>query len=398
MIGLVLEGGGAKGAYEIGACKALKELGIEINGVVGTSIGAIYGAMIAQGDLEKAYELWYNLTPSDVLDVNDKDFKKIVNMDIKTGDIPRLARKIKKIIKDRGFDTRHIRSLLEEHIDEKKLRESNMDYGIVTVSLSDKKPMELFKEDIPEGKITDYIMASAYHPAFKFEKVDGKLFLDGSFFDNLPIKLLYEKGYRNIIAIRLFAIGRVRKVKEKDLEITYIEPSEKLCNTLDFTNISARKNLELGYYDTLKVFKNLKGRRYYLEPKNDEEFFLNYLLNIGEEKILKIGRILGIEDIPYRRMLLEFIIPRLIELLKLEKTISYEELVIALVEEIASKCELERFKIYNYDDFYSKAIEEYDIYKQKPKNKIPKFIKKNEILSLAAKEPIIEEIVFEIFR
>ncbi len=398
MLGLVLEGGGAKGAYEIGACKALKELGIEINGVVGTSIGAINGAMIAQGDLEKAYELWYNLTPSDVLDVNDREFKKIVNMDIKTGDIPRLARKIKKIIKDRGFDTRHIRSLLEEHIDEKKLRESSIDYGIVTVSLSDKKPLELFKEDIPEGKITDYIMASAYHPAFKLEKVDGKLFLDGSFFDNLPIKLLYERGYRNIIAIRLFAIGRVRKVKEKDLEITYIEPSEKLCNTLDFTNISARKNLELGYYDTLKVFKNLKGRRYYLEPKNDEEFFMNYLLNIGEEKILKIGKILGIENVPYRRMLLEFIIPRLIELLKLDKTASYEELVIALVEEIANKCGVERFNIYSYDDFYSKAVEGYDIYKQKPKNKIPKFIKQNEILSLTAKEPIIEEIVFEIFR
>ncbi|WIV11923.1 patatin-like phospholipase family protein [Proteiniborus sp. MB09-C3] len=398
MLGLVLEGGGAKGSYEIGACMALKELGIEIDGVVGTSIGAINGAMIVQGDLEKAYELWYDITPSDVLDVNDRDFKKIMNMDIKTKDVPRLAGKLIKIIKNKGFDTQNIRNLLDENIDEKKLRQSNMDFGIVTVSLTDKKPMELFKEDIPEGKITDYIMASAYHPAFKLEKVDGKLFIDGSFFDNLPIKLLYEKGYRNIIAIRLYAVGRVRKVKEKDLEVTYIEPSEKLCHTLDFTNRGARRNLQLGYYDTIKIFKNLKGRKYYLEPKNDEEFFLNYLLDIGERKVLRIGSILGIENIPYRRMLLEFIIPRLIELLKLDKDISYEDLVIALVEEIAKKCELEKFKMYKYDEFYTRAIDNYEIFKRKPRNKIPKFIKQNEILSKAAKEPIIDEIVFEIFR
>ncbi len=398
MLGLVLEGGGAKGSYEIGACMALKELGIEIDGVVGTSIGAINGAMIVQGDLEKAYELWYDISPSDVLDVNDGDFKKLMSMNIKTKDLTRFAGKLVKIIRNKGFDTQNIRNLLEAYIDEKKIRESKMDFGIVTVSLTDKKPMELFKEDIPEGKITDYIMASAYHPAFKLEKVDGKLFIDGSFYDNLPIRLLYEKGYRSIIAIRLYAIGRVRKIKEKDLEITYIEPSEKLCHTLDFTNRGSRRNLLLGYYDTIKIFKNLKGRKYYLEPKNNEEFFLNYLLNIDAKKVLKIGRILGIEGAPYKRMLLEFIVPRLIELLKLDKDIGYEELVIALVEEIAKKGKLEKFRIYDYDEFYTKAIEGYEEFRRKPRNKIPRFIKQNEFLSKVAKEPIIDEIVYEIFR
>ena len=50
---LVLEGGGAKGAYQIGAYMALKEKGFEFDHVVGTSIGAINGAVIAQGDVEK---------------------------------------------------------------------------------------------------------------------------------------------------------------------------------------------------------------------------------------------------------------------------------------------------------------------------------------------------------
>ena len=71
MFGLVLEGGGAKGSYQIGACKALLEMGVEIGAVAGTSIGALNGAMIVQGELEKAYELWYNISPSQVFDISD---------------------------------------------------------------------------------------------------------------------------------------------------------------------------------------------------------------------------------------------------------------------------------------------------------------------------------------
>ena len=49
MKGLVLEGGGTKGAYQLGAYKALKELGMEFDGIVGTSIGALNAAFIIQG-------------------------------------------------------------------------------------------------------------------------------------------------------------------------------------------------------------------------------------------------------------------------------------------------------------------------------------------------------------
>ena len=52
--GLVLEGGGAKGAYQIGAWKAMQEAGVKIKGIAGTSVGALNGALICMGDLEKA--------------------------------------------------------------------------------------------------------------------------------------------------------------------------------------------------------------------------------------------------------------------------------------------------------------------------------------------------------
>ncbi len=52
--GIVLDGGGARGAYQIGAWKALKEAGIKINAVAGTSVGALNGALICMDDVENA--------------------------------------------------------------------------------------------------------------------------------------------------------------------------------------------------------------------------------------------------------------------------------------------------------------------------------------------------------
>ena len=60
--GLVLDGGGARGAYQIGAWKALSEAGVKVNAVAGTSVGALNGALICMGDVNKAEEIWYDMT------------------------------------------------------------------------------------------------------------------------------------------------------------------------------------------------------------------------------------------------------------------------------------------------------------------------------------------------
>lgn len=51
--GLVFDGGGARGAYQIGAWKALEEAGVKIQAVAGTSVGALNGALVCMGDLGK---------------------------------------------------------------------------------------------------------------------------------------------------------------------------------------------------------------------------------------------------------------------------------------------------------------------------------------------------------
>src|SRR6056297_1857637 len=153
MRGLVLEGGGVKGAFQIGAIKALQEMGIEIDGVAGTSIGALNGAMLVQDDVNRAYELWYSISPAEVFNFKEKYIREIKNFDINKDNIKYILKKAKQIMNNRGLDIKLIKEILKNNIKEDKIRNSNTDFGIITISLSDMKPMELFIENIPEGKL-----------------------------------------------------------------------------------------------------------------------------------------------------------------------------------------------------------------------------------------------------
>ncbi|MDI3535186.1 MAG: hypothetical protein PWQ82_1551 [Thermosediminibacterales bacterium] len=393
-MGLVLEGGGAKGSYQVGAWKALKELGIEINGVAGTSVGALNGAMIVQGDFEKAYEIWSNITPSSIIKIDDKLFEKIKNLDVTPDNIQIFIKNLKEILKNKGLDISPLRKLISRHIFEDKVRNSGIDFGIVTVSISELKPLELFLEDIPEGKLNDYLIASASLPVFKLEKVDGKLFLDGGFFDNLPINLLVSRGYKDIIAIRLYGMGRNRKVNKKGLNITYINPSDNLGGTLDFTTERAQENLNMGYFDTLRVLKRYKGKKYCIISNYKEDYFLNLLLKIDEKNVMDIANKLGLpESIPYRRLLLEKIIPKLTEILDLENTATYEELVIAVLEKAASQSNIDRYRIYEFDKFFDEVMGNYQPTGAGFSDRLPKILKNKDLVLKAVKPYLVGEIL-----
>ena len=62
MRAIVLSGGGSTGAYQAGVIRALDELGMKFDIVVGTSIGSINGAMYVTGDADKAYEMWKTIS------------------------------------------------------------------------------------------------------------------------------------------------------------------------------------------------------------------------------------------------------------------------------------------------------------------------------------------------
>jgi NTE family protein len=401
MFGLVLEGGGARGAYHVGAYKAIKELNIEIGGIAGTSIGAINGAMMVQGDYELLEKIWLSVDSYELFDLDEKTVEDLRHFNLRNINFSYLLHQSKEILSNRGLDTSRIRELFDYYIDEDKIRSSNIDFGIVTVNLTDKKPMELMKEDIPEGKLIDFLIASANLPAFRIEEMDGKKYLDGGFYNNLPIDILANKGYKNIIAVRTLAIGIIRKAKIKDLNIIFIQPVESLgsmLGALDFNRERAEEYINLGYYDAMKVFKKLKGFKYYCIPF--EGNFINILTdfyNKYKERLCNIGRFLGYEDVCEDRMFFEKIIPRLESILDMKGKNDYQDICIRFFERIAEKYGVERFKIYKAEEFVELTIEKF---RENPtafiKN-VPNFIKQNRILSLAVKDDLIVEIFAELF-
>lgn len=349
MLGVALEGGGARGAFHIGAIKALLEEGYEIDGIVGTSIGAFNAAMVAQGDFEKCFDMWSNVTPQQLFDIEDRHMANVVNrnLDIKT--ISYFSSEAKKIIVNRGIDTENLRKVVDELVDEEKLRNSPMDFGLVTVELGPLNPIELFKEDIPKGKLKDYIMASARYPGLKMEPLDGKTYLDGGLYDNCPVSLLAKRNYDKIIAIRLNSSKKLRHIDES-INVVEIQPSMDLGGTFIFTKDIAYRNMKLGYYDAIKAIRKLKGREYYIEPV-DDDFIFSKLLELPDDLILEIGESMGLEDIPVKRMLFEFILPNICKYLNLNKQDNYQDMVIALLENMAKERQIEKFKIYSLGEF-----------------------------------------------
>jgi NTE family protein len=395
--GLVLEGGGAKGSYQIGAVQALHEMNIEFNGVAGTSIGALNGALIVQGDLDKAYDLWYDISPEKVFNIKQDALDKIKKLNFDKKDLSYLWTQIKNIVDNKGLDVSLIEDLIKENVDEKKVRASDKDFGMVTVSLSDMEPVKIYIEDIPEGRLIDYLLASSNLPTFRQEKRNGKYFLDGGFYDNLPVDMLIDKGYENIIAIRTHGLGIVHDIEnEEELNITYIEPEIDLGNTLNFETELARRNLKLGYLDAKKSFnENIKGHNYYIQIDRNPEYFLQLLMNIPEESIQRISDYLGFEDMNPRRALFELILPRLAGFLDLEKSHNYLDIMVAILEVIADDIGLKKLKLYEFDQFVKEISQRYEPQKISGLN-VPKFVKKSEILSKTIKDRIIDLVIAEL--
>lgn len=357
MYGLVLEGGGAKGSYQVGAVKALKKLQIEYDCVVGSSIGSINGALVAIDDIKALEKVWLSTDATSIFGSDGETIKNLMKLDMK-GDVHEYARFISNALKSKGIDTTKIKAYMKKYVDEEKLRESDIDFGLVTLSLMDMMPLEIFKDDIPKGELHEYIMASANFPAFKIDKYNEKLYVDGGMYDNLPINTIIDRGYKDIIAIRIFGIGRFRKVKEvPGLNIIYIEPKEDLGKILEVDKKRAKYNIALGYYDTLKKFRNYSGKRYYIDIDVDQNRLVNEFMAISDDSVIRASHMLGVSVESPVRGLFEKVLPRLGELIKSHSSSNYQELLIDILEYVAMEEKIERFRIYKLSEFMNLVLD-----------------------------------------
>lgn len=393
MYGLVLEGGGARGAYHIGAYRALEELDMvkDITVVTGTSIGSINGALIVQDDVDIAEKLWRELTYSMVIKADDKTIYSLIhNKDIRN--LPRDLSKIVDVIVQGGFDISPLKNLLSTYIDEEKIRKSRMRLGLVTVNVSDRKSLELYIEEIPEGELENYLLASSYLPGFKFEPLNGKYYIDGGFHDRMPVNMLKRTDVSKAIVIRTYK-DRIDKSFLNNEDIIIVEPREELFEIYDFTSANAEYGISLGYYDTLKVFRGLMGYKYYIEPFN--ESYAYNLLTCDFEKMVRINSILKYEEgSPYRNYF-EKSLPKLFELLQSKG--DYTDLLIRAMERRLTSLNIDEFKIFKIEELLEMVKNTKYGRQSGDESIIKSFISKINPVNILNSEEIIDSVIDILF-
>lgn len=257
---LVLGGGGAKGAYEVGAIAALDELGIKAGSVFGTSVGALHAAMYAQGSMDAAAALWDNIRLSDVV---SEESLAIADDAENIFDHPeKLLEFITRYAQKKGVDVSPLMDILYKLIDEDKIRRSGVHLGIVTTRFPSLAMVEKRLEEMETGSLIDWLMASAScFPIFPMKQVGGDRYIDGGFCDNTPVEMAVRSGARNIVAID---IGKHRSHTQYDRRpnITYIRTSQPLGGLLTLDSALSARNRILGYNDVMRAFGRMRGVSY----------------------------------------------------------------------------------------------------------------------------------------
>ena len=257
---LVLGGGGAKGAYEVGAIAALDELGIKAGSVFGTSVGALHAAMYAQGSMDAAAALWDNIRLSDVV---SEESLAIADDAENIFDHPeKLLEFITRYAQKKGVDVSPLMDILHKLIDEDKIRRSGVRLGIVTTRFPSLAMVEKRLEEMETGSLIDWLMASAScFPIFPMKQVGGDRYIDGGFCDNKPVEMAVRSGARDIVAID---IGKHRSHTQYDRRpnITYIRTSQPLGGLLTLDSALSARNRILGYNDVMRAFGRMRGVSY----------------------------------------------------------------------------------------------------------------------------------------
>lgn len=350
--GLVLEGGGAKGAYQIGAWKALKEAGVKIRGVAGTSVGALNGALICMDDLEQAEKLWRTIAYSKVMDVDDELMGRLFDKEKLKPELLRSTLKdIFKVLGEGGADIAPLRKLIEENIDEERIRKSPMEFYSCTYSITDHREMDVDMKAVPEGQMQDMLLASSYLPVFKNEKLHGKTYMDGGVTNVLPVNTLLDRGYENLILIRIFGVGHEKKITiPDDATVLEIAPRGSLGSILQFDGAKSRRNMRMGYYDALRMLYGLEGKIYYIEQNQEECYYLKQLIGIQEEVLTFLLHAHKLEPKAGLRGYMEVILPLIAAELKLGNDWNYKTLYLSMLEASARLFRIGKYRVYAVDE------------------------------------------------
>lgn len=271
---LVLAGGGTKGIYQAGVIEGLKELGKDDwNLITGTSVGALNAAMLVQGDFEEMVEMYENLTADQII----RGFVPAADMSFQTIFRERdlFLDSVKTWFREHGVDIAPFTELVAKYYDEERFFASDIDFGCITATQKGHDPKYVTK-DMMKGMGKDWLIASAAAtPVFPVKTIDGVDYVDGGYFDNMPVDFALRLGAQEIIAVDLHP-SPVHPQYVGRSHITYIHPHEELHSFLNCDREKLMHAKRIGYLDGLKAFGRFEGLRYTFHPFELPSFFAGW--------------------------------------------------------------------------------------------------------------------------
>ncbi|HBM17439.1 MAG TPA: patatin [Lentisphaeria bacterium] len=269
-IGLVLSGGGAKGAYQIGVWKALRYLGIEnkITAISGTSVGALNGAMFCQNDYELAEKLWLELRKLKVLTPDPSIILKHAGaaLSSKGGIIGKVFSLSRSIYNHGLFSRKGIEKIIDEHLKPDIIRASKIPFYVCTLNISERKLNIVKLNRKSKNSIRAYLLASSAIPAlFRTERIGNSYHLDGGLIplmkNNTPFEALIEEEKCNII-INVYLKAKPDLTPQKkysSVKFYNISPSSNINGiipSLNFSKSATKALINQGFRDTLKALRS----------------------------------------------------------------------------------------------------------------------------------------------
>lgn len=270
-VGLVLSGGGAKGAYEVGVWKAMKEKSVADNVTVisGTSVGALNAALFAsEPEQEKIEDVWLKnmrgvMLPNEVWKSNV--IARFEGGGPAFSPFEALGKILEGKSHDGVIDPNALSNILAQCLapewpkDAAKVYSTSCENGATPKSY-------LLNDESPEGRIALLRASSAIPVLFSTVDVNGEVHVDGGCKVNVPIDPIVEKHpeIKTIYVVYLndekhLGNDKPDLAKYPDVKIVEIIPSRNLhgwFGALNFSPRQAKKLIQLGYDDAMKVLAN----------------------------------------------------------------------------------------------------------------------------------------------
>ncbi|MCR1950321.1 MULTISPECIES: patatin-like phospholipase family protein [unclassified Clostridium] len=262
-IGLVLSGGGGKGAYELGVWKALNELRIDkyIEVFSGTSIGAFNAVLFAQNNMKDAEALWEEVTIDKLIPISKFELlKKGVGL-ILGGKNLNIAKKyMSQKIEEGAVSKDGAKEIINKYLDISLMKSNNKICYAACTELPDFKVKYFKINDFTEDIGKEIVIASASLPLiYEPTELFGCKYIDGGISDNTPIQPVYGEGCDIIIVVMLSKEARIDRSLYPNTKIIEIYPrnlNESVINgTLNLDDSAKKNRIKEGYEDTISLLE-----------------------------------------------------------------------------------------------------------------------------------------------